>query len=105
MRRFVWIIAAFSLLAVAFVAGTPAASPNFPARIDFPAGWSAEGIGRGKGPTFSAVDSSNGAISRGDYRRGDGKITRPGVAGQAALGIFADTHDRLWVAGSRTCTA
>ena len=105
MRRFAWTIAAFALLAVALVAGTPAASSNFPERIDFPPGWSAEGIATGKGHTFFAVDSSNGAIYRGDYRTGDGEIIRPGVAGQNALGIFADNHNRLFVAGSRTCTA
>jgi hypothetical protein len=92
MRRFAWTIAAFSLLAVALVAGTPAASENFPARIDFPAGWRAEGIATGQGHTFFAPDSSNGALYRGDYRTGQGEIIRAGVTGQTALGIFADSQ-------------
>src|SRR5262245_66112570 len=92
MLRFAWITAALSLIAAALVGATPAASPNFPPRIDFPAGWRAEGIATGRGSTFYAGDTSNGAIYAGDYRTGAGSVLVPGVTGGSAFGVFADNR-------------
>ena len=105
MHRLVWITAALALIAAALVGATPAASPNFPARIDFPAGWRAEGIATGRGHTFYAGDTSNGAIYAGDYRTGRGSVLVPGTTGGSAFGVFADKRNRLFVAGGGTCHA
>ncbi len=105
MIRMAWTTAALSLVAIALVGGTPAASPNFPARIDFPAGWRAEGVAVGRGSTFYAGDTTNGAIYAGDLRAGDGSVLVAGKTGGSAFGVFADNRDRLFVAGGRTCHA
>src|SRR6266542_2610100 len=90
MIRMAWTTAALSLVAIALVGGTPAASPNFPARIDFPAGWRAEGVAVGRGSTFYAGDTTNGAIYAGDLRTGDGSVLVAGKTGGSAFGVFAD---------------
>jgi len=105
MLRFVWITAALSLTAAALVSATPAASPNFPTRIDFPAGWRAEGIATGRGNTFYAGNTLDGSIYAGDYRTGNGSVLVPGVTGGSAFGVFADKRHRLFVAGGGTCHA
>jgi hypothetical protein len=105
MLRFAWVTAALGLIAASLVAATPAASPNFPTRIDFPAGWRAEGIATGRGHTFYAGNTANGSIYAGDYRTGEGSVLVPGVTGGSAFGVFADNHNRLFVAGGGTCHA
>ena len=105
MLRFCWITAALSLTAAALVGATSAASPNFPARIDLPGGWRAEGIATGRGHTFYAGDTSNGSIYAGDYRTGRGTVLVPGATGGSAFGVFADRRNRLFVAGGGTCHA
>jgi hypothetical protein len=105
MLRFAWVTAALGLIAASLVATTPAASPNFPTRIDFPAGWRAEGIATGRGHTFYAGNTANGSIYAGDYRTGEGSVLVPGVTGGSAFGVFADNHNRLFVAGGGTCHA
>ncbi len=105
MRRFAWSIAALALVAAALVAAPPAASPNFPARIDFPAGWRAEGIAVGRGHTFYAGNTATGSIYTGDLRTGEGSVLVPGRAGGSVFGVFADNRDRIFAAGGRNCDA
>jgi hypothetical protein len=102
MLRFAWVVAALSLVGVALVAATPAASPNFPTRIDLPTGWRAEGIAVGRGHTFYAGNTLTGAVYAGDLRTGDGSVLVPGATGRSAFGVFADNRDRLFVAGGTT---
>jgi hypothetical protein len=103
MRRIAWSIAAFSLVATTLVAAPPAASPNFPPRIDFPAGWRAEGVAVGRGSLFYAGETGNGSIYAGDLRTGDGSVLVPGHAGGSAFGVFVDNHNRIFTAGGRNC--
>jgi len=105
MRRLAWITAALGLVAAALVAATPAASPNFPARIDFPSGWRAEGIAVGRGSTFYAGNTANGSIYTGDLRTGQGSVLVPGHTGGSVFGVFADNRDRIFAAGGRNCDA
>jgi hypothetical protein len=105
-RRFGWTTAAAALLAAALVSVTSAASPHFPARIDFPpnpntgGAWGAEGI-FGEGHTFWAGDTTNGAVLKGDVKTGESSILVPAAAqgAKAAFGLFVDKWNRLWVAG------
>jgi hypothetical protein len=96
MSRLTWAIAAVAL-AASLLVGATAAGPRFPARIDFPPGWAAEGI-FGKGHTFWAGNTQTGSIYKGDVRTGEGSVLVD-VAGKSALGVFVDKWDRLWVAG------
>jgi len=105
MRRLAWIIAALALVATALVVAAPAASPNFPARIDFPSGWRAEGIAVGRGHTFYAGNTATGSIYTGDLRTGEGSVLVPGHTGGSVFGVFADNRDRIFAAGGRNCDA
>jgi hypothetical protein len=119
MLRLASISTAAAVVAAALVAAVPAASPNFPARIDLPgppapgqAGWLAEGIAVGRGHTFYAANTATGsypggAIYAGDLRTGEGSIIVAPASGQtlpcsSALGLFVDNFNRIWVAGSTT---
>src|SRR5262245_53304337 len=64
MFRLAWATAVVAL-AGSLLVGATAAGPQFPARIDFPAGWAAEGI-FGKGHTFWAGNTQTGSIYKGD---------------------------------------
>jgi hypothetical protein len=111
MLRFSRVTGALALAAFVLVAATSAASPNFPARIDFPpnpntgAAWAAEGI-FGQGHTFWAGDTTNGAVYKGDVRTGEGSILVPAAAqgAKSAFGLFVDKWNRLWVAGGSAPT-
>src|SRR5215210_766587 len=110
MRRLGWTTMVLSLLAATIVAATPAASPNWPARIDLPPGFMTEGIAIGKGHTFYVGSTQTtglypGSIYAGDLRTGEGDILVEGATGRAAFGIFADNCNRLWVAGGGTGNA
>jgi hypothetical protein len=106
MIRLARTIAGLALIAGALVFGVASAAHNFPARIDFPpnpntgAPWAAEGV-FGKGHTFWAGDTSNGAVYKGDVRTGEGSILVPAAAQgtKSVLGLYVDRWDRLWVAG------
>jgi hypothetical protein len=104
MSRLAWVTAAAALVASVLV-GVTSAGPEFPARIDFPAGWAAEGI-FGQGHTFWAGDTTNGAIFKGDVRTGSGSVLVPAAATgtKAAFGVFVDKWNRLWVAGGSAPT-
>src|SRR5215211_5015778 len=82
MRRFGWTTMVLSLLAATLVAATPAASPNWPSRIDLLPGFLTEGIAIGNGHTFYVGSTA----TTGTY---------PGS-------IYAGNHHRLWVAGGST---
>src|SRR5262245_39339191 len=106
MARAGWTTFALALLVGALVVSAPAAAPPFPIRIDVPsnpntgAPWAAEGI-FGHATTFWAGDTTNGAILKGDVRTGESSILVPPAAqgAKAALGLFVDKWNRLWVAG------
>jgi hypothetical protein len=105
MSRFARTIAAVAVVASAVVFGAAAAAP-FPDRIDFPLNpnngtpWAAEGIFI-EGQTFYAGDTTNGAVLKGNVRTGESSILVPAAAQgtKAALGVFVDKWNRLWVAG------
>lgn len=84
MLRFAWITAALSLVGAALVTTVPAASPEFPARIDLPVGWLAEGLAVGRGHTFYAGNTGTGAVYAGDLRTGEGAVLVQPVAGRSA---------------------
>jgi sugar lactone lactonase YvrE len=102
MARTAWIGAVLIVLVGTLVAASPAASPNFPPRIDFPPGWSAEGIATGKGHSFYAGNTANGAVYAGDFRTGEGAVLVPPVAGRSIFGVYADNRGRIFAAGGRT---
>jgi hypothetical protein len=102
MLRLAWTAAALTLVATALVAAIPAASPNFPARIDLPEGFRTEGIAVGRGHSFYVGSTQTGAIYAGDLRTGTGDELVPGQTGRAAFGIFVDGRNRMWVAGGAT---
>jgi hypothetical protein len=106
MTRLARTTVALALVAGAIAVGAVSAAPHFPARIDLPpnpnsgAPWAAEGI-FGQGHTFYAGDTTNGAVLKGDVRTGESSILVPAAAqgAKAALGVFVDHWNRLWVAG------
>jgi len=98
MARFVPTTAALTVLAAALVLAAPAAAP-FPARIDFPDGWRAEGVAAGNGNTFYAANTADGTILKGDVRTGESSVLVPGVTGRSTLGVTVDGFNRLWAAG------
>jgi hypothetical protein len=104
MLRFAWISAAVAVVATALVVAVPAATTGFPARIDLPPDFRAEGIAVGRGDNFYVGDTrvNNGAIYAGDLHSGEGAFIVGPQAGRSALGIFADNLNRLWVAGGST---
>src|SRR5215210_7891997 len=109
MRRLGWTTMVLSLLAATIVAATPAASPNWPARINLPPGFMTEGIAIGRGHTFYVGSTQTtglypGMIYAGDLRTGEGALLPlSGGTGRSALGIFADEKcNRRWVAGGST---
>ena len=91
MRRFGWTTLLLSLLAATLVAATPAASPNWPSRIDLPTGFLTEGIAIGKGHTFYVGSTATtgpfaGMIYAGDLRTGEGALLPlSGGTGKSAL--------------------
>jgi hypothetical protein len=99
MSRILWVTAAVAIFASVLV-GAPAAAPEPPARINFPADWRAEGI-FGHGHTFWAGNTATGSIFKGDIRTGQGTVL-VNVTGRSAFGVFVDKWHRLWVAGGAT---
>ena len=91
-----------AFLALSPVAGASTAGHggNFPARIDLPGGFFPEGIESGRGTSFFVGSMIDGAIWRGDFRTGSGRVIAPGAPGLASAGIAYEAgRDRLWVAG------
>ena len=62
-----------------------------------------EVVTRGLGSKFYVGSLVDGAIWKGDFRTGTGRILVPGVTGQVAVGTEYDWRTgRLWVAGGGT---
>ena len=81
----------------------PTHAKPLPTRIDLPDGFQPEGITRGLGSKFYVGSLVDGAIWKGDFRTGTGRILVPGVTGQVAVGTEYDWRTgRLWVAGGDT---
>jgi sugar lactone lactonase YvrE len=90
-------------VAPAVAAHSPNGHKRLPARIDLPDGWQPEGITAGRGATFYVGSLADGAIWKGNFRTGRGKVFVPGVAGQVAVGVEYDwRNNRIWVAGGPT---
>lgn len=102
MRR---LIAAFSLAAVSFCAGSTgiATAASFPETITLPGATSAEGIATGTGSSFFAGDLFKGDIFRGDLRSGAASLFIDAPDGRMALGMKVDIRNNLlFVAGGFT---
>jgi hypothetical protein len=98
------LVMALSLVAAPAVAAHgPSHHSSLPSRIDLPDGFSPEGITKGRGNTFYVGSLVDGAIWKGNFKTGKGRILVPGVAGQVAVGTEYDAlRGRLWVAGGQT---
>ena len=91
------------VLAPAVAAHGPNGPHRLPSKIDLPDGWQPEGITAGRGATFYVGSIAGGAIWKGNFRTGNGKVLVPGVAGQVAAGVDYDWRKgRIWVAGGPT---
>jgi hypothetical protein len=76
---------------------------RLPSRIDLPDGWQPEGITAGRGATFYVGSLADGAIWKGNFRSGHGKVLVPGVVGRVAVGVEYDRRNgRIWVVGGPT---
>jgi sugar lactone lactonase YvrE len=92
-----------ALVVAAILAATASAgAAAFPDRLDLPDGWQPEGIARGNGHELFVGSIPTGAVYRLDARTGDGSVAVPGREGHSAIGLKADRHERLFVAGGET---
>jgi len=98
------LLMALSLVGAPTVAAHgPWHSKSLPSQIDLPNGFQPEGITKGRGNTFYVGSLADGAIWKGNFRTGTGRILVPGVSGQVAVGTEYDwRRGRLWVAGGPT---
>ena len=91
------------VIAPAVAAHGPNRHSNLPSQIDLPNGWQPEGITAGRGATFYVGSIPGGAIWKGNFRAGTGKVLVPAVTGQVAVGVDYDWRKgRIWVAGGPT---
>lgn len=91
------------VIAPAVAAHGPNGHGSLPSQIDLPNGWQPEGITAGRGATFYVGSISGGAIWKGNFRTGNGKVLVPAVTGQVAGGVDYDWRKgRIWVAGGPT---
>jgi hypothetical protein len=101
-------VVALAIMASATLLAAPVAAhagkhQTFPSRVDLPDGWAPEGITAGRGTTIYVGSLANGAVWKGDVKKGTGRILVPGVAGNVAVGVdFEKDANRLWVAGGPT---
>jgi hypothetical protein len=105
--RLVLLLALVTGLSLALAPAVAAHERNghhrLPARIDLPNGWQPEGITAGRGATFYVGSLANGAIWKGNFRTGQGKVFVAGVDGRVATGVEYDWRNgRIWVAGGAT---
>jgi hypothetical protein len=79
-----------------------AAAARRPSRIALPNGFAPEDIAAGRGDSFYVGSLAGGAIFKGSFRTGRGRILVAGADGPS-VGLFVehrhDRRDRLWVAG------
>ncbi|MCO5992503.1 SMP-30/gluconolactonase/LRE family protein [Actinoallomurus rhizosphaericola] len=88
------------LLALGLIASTsaPATASAFPSTIRLPDGFQPEGILTGPGPFAYVTSMADGSIYRADLRTGRGAMFSRGP-GTPSLGLHADGHGHLFVAG------
>ncbi|AQZ64011.1 unnamed protein product [[Actinomadura] parvosata subsp. kistnae] len=91
---------AAALLALGLIAstGAPAQASEFPSTIRLPDGFQPEGVLTGPGPFAYVGSMADGSIYRVDLRTGRGATFSKGP-GTQALGLHADGHGHLFVAG------
>lgn len=103
MRRFLLLVAVLTFLLGGLLPSTARAagsSANFPDRIELPDGFFPEGIESGRGTSVFVGSLVDGAIWRGDLRKGTGAELVPGAQGLVSVGLaYEPRRDRLWVAG------
>ncbi len=88
---------------IRFLPGQDKQSRSFPTRINLPAGFQPEGIAiRGSTAYFGSL--VDGDIYAATLRNGRGKVISQGP-GTPSVGLKADKHGRLWVAGGPSGTA
>ncbi len=102
--RLILLLALVMGLSLAIAPAVAAHGPKrLPAQIDLPDGWRPEGITAGRGSTFYVGSLADGAIWKGNFRTGNGKVFVPGVAGRVGVGVEYDWRKgRIWVAGGGT---
>ena len=89
-----------ALLLVVTAAPAAATGSSFPDVIELPGGFFPEGIAVGRGSTVYTGSLVDGAIWRGDLRKGTGDVFIQGVEGRIAVGLDFDRRSgNLWVAG------
>jgi sugar lactone lactonase YvrE len=91
------------VIAPAVAAHGPDRHGSLPSQIDLPDAWQPEGITAGRGAAFYVGSIPGGAIWKGNFRTGNGKVLVPSVTGQVAVGVDYDWRKgRIWVAGGPT---
>ncbi len=97
------ILASLLLLALSLTLIGSASAAPFPDNIPLPNGFQPEGIASGRGTTFYVGSIPTGAIYRGDFRTGEGKVLVAGQPGRSAIGLKYDPGSGLlFVAGGAT---
>ncbi|MFI6025527.1 SMP-30/gluconolactonase/LRE family protein [Amycolatopsis magusensis] len=89
------------ILGVSLVTAAPAAaapSLSFPAELPLPNGFQPEGIAIGHAPIAYFGSLADGDLFRVDLRTGKGEVFSQGP-GTQSVGLKADKHNRLFVAG------
>lgn len=103
--RLILLLGLVMALSLGFAPAVAANGPNghhLPSQIDLPAGWQPEGITAGRGSTFYVGSLAGGAIWKGNFRTGTGRVLVP-AAGTVAAGVEYDWRNgRIWVAGGPT---
>jgi hypothetical protein len=83
-------------------ASAPRTAERGPREIALPNGFAPEDIARGRGATFYVGSLANGAVFRGDFESGRGRVLVPSADGPAT-GLYVErchrSRERLWVAG------
>ena len=103
--RLILLLGLVMALSLGFAPAVAAHGPtgrHLPSQIDLPAGWQPEGITAGPGSTFYVGSLAGGAIWKGNFRTGTGRVLVP-AAGTVAAGVEYDWRNgRIWVAGGPT---
>jgi hypothetical protein len=100
-RRWGALVAAVAVLLATAVSPLPAFADHRPSRIDLPDGFAPEDITAGPGHTFFVGSLATGAIWKGSFRTGEGRVLVRSATGPTT-GLFLERrhgHDRLWAAG------
>jgi hypothetical protein len=87
------------LLAAAPAAAEPSGARRLPAEVALPGGFAPEDITSGRGASFYVGSLADGAVYRGSFVTGKGKVLVRGEQGRLAVGVHVDRRNRLWVTG------